>query len=809
MNYMHTFLKISARHLWQNKLFAAINITGLATAIACVLLAILYWKDERSYDNFHTNNPNLYRIVTNIVNKEGKTETTGGTGQVQGPAFKAEVPEVENYARVMGSGIYTDITAGGKSLHLEPLYVDRSFFDVFSFQLLQGNPKTVLSDVSFAVLTETTAKKFFNSTNVVGKVLQIDADPSFEKLQKPLIVSGVVKDPPANSSLQFDLLFTFDFMQLSFTDKNWLNAYLGTFVVLHPKADKNKVLEKFNRIYKLHAREQLNNKDFDVYGYNPKITYDLQPVTDIHLNAQIVSASESGIGNAASPFASYMFMGIALFILVMAAVNFVNISIAGSLKRSKEVGIRKIAGSSKAQIVLQFLNESALLCCIAFLLSLILVNLSLPLFNELTGKRLIFSVAFDVKLILYFIVLLILIIGLTGLYPAYVLSNFRPAEVLYNKQKLSGRNIFGRSLVVFQFSLAVFLLIATLVYYNQVDYMRTKDLGYNPNNIIRTQYGGDRDYKTVHDYLKNELAKEPSVKGISFGNDGWTEEVKTNDHTFKAIYKNIDEHFLPLLEIPIKYGRNLTPAYPADVTNGIIVNEAFIKAAGISNAIGQTVNVNLNRGYDSTQKIIRGVVKDFHFGSLRDRITPMVMYMTQTPDGGIWIKFDKRNQDKAMAAVERLYKAAMPGATYRYDFLDELNAKQYIQEQRWQKVISIATAISLIVCCLGLYALAHLSTNRRIKEIGVRKVLGATVAQIAAMLSADFLKLVFIAFLIAAPVAWLIMNYWLQQYAYRIDISVIIFLTAAGIAVFIALFAVGFQSIKVAMGNPVESLRTE
>ncbi len=808
-NDMNTFLKISIRHIWQSRLFAAINIVGLATAITCVLLAILYWKDERSYDNFHTNNPNLYRIVTNIANKDGKTEANGGTGQVQGPAFKAEVPEVENYARVMGSGIYTDITASGKSLHLEPLYVDKSFFDVFSFQLLHGNPKTVLSDVSFVVLTETTAKKFFNSTDVVGKVLQIDADPSFEKLQKSLIVSGVVKDPPANSSLQFDLLFTFDFMQLSFTDKNWLNAYLGTFVVLHSQADKSKVLEKFNRIYSVHAKEQLNNEDFDVYGYDPKITYDLQPITDIHLNAQIISAGESGVGNAASPFASYMFMGIALFILVMAAVNFVNISIADSLKRSKEVGIRKIAGSSKAQIIFQFLNESAILCSIAFLLSLILINFSLPLFNELTGKRLVLSEVRDANLILYFIALLILIIALTGLYPAYVLSKFKPAEVLYNKQKLSGHNIFGRSLVVFQFSLAVFLLIATLVYYNQMDYMRTKDLGYNPDNIIRTQFGGNRDYKTVHDYLKNELAKAPSVKGVSFGNDGWAEEVKTNNHSFNVIYKNIDENFLSLLEIPLKYGRNLIRNYPGDVTNGIIVNEAFIKAAGISNAIGQTVTLNLNRGYDSTQKTIRGVVKDFHFGSLRERIMPMVMYMSETPDGGIWIKFDKRKQKEAIAAVEHLYKAAMPGATYRYNFLDELNAKQYIQEQRWQKVISIATAISLIVCCLGLFALAHLSTSRRVKEIGIRKVLGATVSQVATMLSVDFLKLVLIAFIIAAPAAWLVMNYWLQHYAYRIDIGAIIFFAAAGMAIFVALLAVSFQSIKAAIANPVESLRTE
>jgi len=353
------FLTISLRHLSHNRLYAIINIVGLATASTCMLFAVLYWKDERSYDTFH--DVNLYRINTRLVEKDGKVVTTGGTGQVQGPAFKDAIPEVKSYVRVFGGDIYNDVIANGKGLHLKPLFVDANFFDVFSFPLVYGNSKAALSDLNAVVITESTAKKIFNTDNVVGKILQLDADPSYDRLGKPLIITGVVKDPPANSSVQFDLLFTFQFLRLSFPDNAWLNAYLGTFVMLDPRADVNKVVQKFDAVYASHAKEQLN-ESIKVYGYDPKISYGLQPMTDIHLNPLVQSNGESGIVNTSSPVYSYMFLGIALFILLMASINFINISIAGSLKRSKEVGIRKISGGRRRHIIMQFVNESALLC---------------------------------------------------------------------------------------------------------------------------------------------------------------------------------------------------------------------------------------------------------------------------------------------------------------------------------------------------------------------------------------------------------------------------------------------------------------
>ncbi len=805
---MKSFLRIHFRHLWQSRLYAAINVIGLATGITCMLFAVLYWNDEHNYDSFHVNNPNLYRITTTLIENKGEqSQTIGGTGQVQGPAFKEAVPEVKSYVRVLGGDIYSDVIANEKALHLKPLFADENFFDVFSFPLVYGNPKTVLSDINSVVITESTAKKIFNTDNVVGKILQLDADPSYDKLGKPLVISGVLKDPPPNSSLRFDMLFTFQFLRLSFEDNAWLNAYLGTFVVIDAHANLNNVAKKFDAVYAFHAKEQLA-ENLKVYGYNPQISYGLQRITDIHLNPLMRSSgnAEGGIVNGSSPVYSYMFLGIALFILLMAAINFINISIAGSLKRSKEVGIRKISGGSRWQIIVQFINESAILCFVAFLFSLILMNIFLPLFNSLTGKQIRLLQIFDVKVIICFIAVLLIIILLTAVYPAVIVSRFNPSEVLYNKQKLSGKNLFGRSLVVLQFSLSVFLLIATLIYYGQMDYIRTKDLGYNPNQIIRTNINGDRDYGSTITYLKNEFAKEPSIRVATFGNDGYPESIKANDRNLKAQYKNIDENFLPAMEIPLKAGHNVSSSF-SSAKEEVLVNEAFIKEAHIEHPIGSQIKVY--RYGDSMMKTIIGVVKDFHFGSLREAIKPMVMYTAEVPDGGIWIRFDKSKQKEAMAAVERIYKNAMPGSVYEYNFLDELNASQYVQEQRWQQVVSVATILSFIICCLGLFGLAHLSTDRRIKEIGIRKVLGASVTNIVALILVDFLKLVFIAFLIAAPVSWLIMDNWLQNFAYRINIGISVFAAAAIIAAIIALAAVSFQSVRAAIANPVKSLRTE
>jgi putative ABC transport system permease protein len=554
----------------------------------------------------------------------------------------------------------------------------------------------------------------------------------------------------------------------------------------------------------------LNDKEYNWMGFDPKLRFGLQPMNDVHFNTALTTSgwNEGGVVNVASPVYSYTFMGIALFILVMAAINFINISIASSLKRAKEVGIRKISGGNGRQIIFQFLVESAILCIASFLIAFILMALLLPVFNSVTGKQLFLSNIFDSKLLLYFSALLVLITLLTGLYPAFVLSRFDATKVLYNKQKLTSRNIFGRSLVVLQFSLAIFLVAGTIVYYSQMNFIRTKDLGYNPSQIITTEVYGDRgDYAPILNYMRAELSKQASIKSVSFGYPGGNEDIEFNDRKFSATNKAIDEHFLSIMEIPLLAGRNVKPGTASK--NEALVNQAFLKETGLQNPLGQTLLIN--RGYDSVYKTIVGIFRDYHFNSLREPIKPMIMHGLESESEGyvIWVKFEKVNQQKAMAAVERTYKTIMPKALYTYNFVDEKNAQEYIQEQRWHKLINFASILALILCSLGLFGLAHLATHQRVKEIGVRKVLGASVAQIVSLFTTSFLKLVLVAIIIAVPTAWIVINKWLENFAYRIEIGWWMFALAGLIAIIIAILTVSTQAIKAALANPAKSLKTE
>jgi putative ABC transport system permease protein len=799
---LKNYFKVAFRNLWKNKILSFINIIGLGVGICCVLLAILYWKDERSYDQFHSNNPNLYRITTNLVeNKGDKPVISGGTGQVQGPAFKAKVPEVLEYTRLLGGGIFSDYRANEKLLKLKLFYADDTFFDVFSFTLIHGDPKTALKELNSVVITEATALKFFNSTNVIGRQFYMEADPSAQRLGKPLVITGVVQNFSKHSSIQFEILHPFRFLQLSFDDKNWLNSYLGTFIVLQPGADIKKVVQKFNDIYLKNAPAQIQET-----GHDPKISYGLQPITDIHLNSYTANghSMEGGLLNGSKPAYSYLFLGISFFILLMASINFINISIAGSLKRVKEVGIRKITGSSKFQIIFQFVGESAILCSIAFVLALALAQTILPGFNKLTDKQIAWR-DFDMSLSLWFFLLLILNIVLTGFYPAYILSNFKPAETLYNKQKISRKNIFGQSLIVIQFSLSVFLIVASIVFYSQMKFIKTKDLGYKPHQVIRADIPGNRAYKPIQNFIKNEIAKEPSILRISFGGELGDLNAYLQNRTVKGAHRRIDENYILTLGIQLKEGRNLSYGRKDEV----LVNESFVKLAQLDNPVG--VSLQLDSQYYDSKRIVDivGIVKDFHFGSLKEQIQPMVMYQEPDNSGAIWLKIDQSQQQKALAAFEKIYKKAIPDAVYEYNFLDKLNAQEYKQEQRWEKIISIATLLSLVICCLGLFGLSQLATHQRTKEIGIRKVLGASVIQITSMLSKEFITLVILAFLIAAPVGWWATHEWLQNFAYQVRIGWWVFALAGALAIIIALITVSLHAIKAAIANPVKSLRTE
>jgi putative ABC transport system permease protein len=786
------------RNLWKNKVLSAINIIGLAVGTCCVILAILYWQDERSYDQFHKNNPNLYRITTSLIeNKADKPVLTGATGQVQGPAFKAQIPEVVKYTRVLGGGITSDYNAGEKVLKLKTLFADDTFFDVFTFKFIHGNPATALNELSAAVITEETALKLFNKTDVIGRQLHMESDPSAKRLGKPLVIAGVVENPPKHSTIRFEILHPFQFLQLSFNDENWLNAYLGTFIVLHPSANKEKVIQKFNQIYLQNAKAQIQQN-----GHDPKVSYGLQPITDIHLNSYTSNGNsmEAGVLNGSKPIFSYLFLGISAFILLMACINFINLHIAGSLKRTKEVVIRKINGSSRLHIILQFLGESAILCILAFITAILLTYSVLPFFNDLAGKEIELK-DFGASLFVGVILLLVLNILLTGFYPAYLLSRFKAVETLNNKQTFSKKNYFGQTLIVIQFVIAIALALGSAVSYKQMTFIKTKNLGYNPYQVVITNISGNRDYKPIRELLKNEIAKEPSIEQISFGGESGESNTLIGELTLKSAYRRVDQNHLSTLGIGLKAGTNFTH----EDSNEALVNESFVRLAGLKNPIGTTFRQD-NGGPVLT---ISGIVKDFHFSSLKEKIQPMVMYQELENSGSIWLKIDHSQQKEALAAFERIYKKAIPGAIYEYDFMDDLNAREYKQEQRWEKIISIATIVSLLICCLGLFGLTQLAAQQKTKEIGIRKVIGASVQQIVMLLSADFLKLIAISFLVAFPISWYAAHKWLENFTYRINIPIEVFILTGILAMLLALITISFHALKAARANPIKSLRTE
>lgn len=806
---LRNYSKMAFRHLWKNKLYAGINVLGLAVGITCMLLAILFVKDEYGFDKFHSNASHIYRVTTTLRTEHLKElHTVGGTGQVQGPAFKEAVPEIKNYARVLGGDIYGEIQANNKTLGLQMLFVDESFLEIFTFPLISGNAATALKQINSVVVTESVAMKYFNRTNVVGEMMQLPDDPSARQLGKPMIISAVAKDPPENSSIQFDVLFNMSFANLSFADDNWLNAYMGTFVLLPPDVNKEEVIKKFNAVYQRLAGEQVN-KNKQAYGFDPGVSYGLQKLTDIHLDPlpKFSGNREAGIVNESKPVFSYLFLGIAAFILLMAAVNFINISIASSLKRGKEVGIRKITGGSKANIVGRFLVESALLCLISFALALLMTQSVLPLFNELSGKSIALGNSLDLALFFWFLVLLVVIVLSTSLYPSYLLSGFRPTEVLYNKQRLTGNRFLGKSLVVFQFSLAVFFLIATIVYYSQMHFIQTKQLGYDPNDVIYSWVKSDRKLVEVQQLMRDALSKEPTVKAIAFGGDYNLEDVTVNGTKVKAMHKVGDESLLEVSGISLKAGRNFSTAFPSDKARSVLVNEAFVKASGLNTPIG--AQVKTSEYFDKDTKTIIGVVADYHFASLREPIRPMVIIMSDWASGGFWVKLEKGKNREGLAAVERAYSKVMPGKVFDYNYVSDTNAAEYKQEQRWKTVIGVATVLSLLICCLGLFGLAHMAIQQRVKEIGIRKVLGASAGSITRLVSGDFLKPVLWSLLVGSPLAGWVMNHWLQNFSYRVDISWWIFLITALVVVIVAMATVSCQAMKAALSDPVESLRRE
>lgn len=794
------YFKIALRNLNRNKIYSFINIAGLSIGLACAMLILLYVKDEVSFDKFHKNVNDIYRIVSKSKH-EGKIYQDGNTGFLQGPRFAQNVPGIQAFVRVQSGA--EDIKTGTEIRSQDLLRVDSSFFSVFTFRLLNGDAKTCLTEPHSIVLSEEAAKKQFGTVDAVGKLVMIREDSTFV----PYKVTAVAKKVPQNSSIQFDVLLPFkESIEDAQNNDNWYSYFLNTFVLLNPKANVATLENQMQKFYVKDASSTFK-KLIEKYGGGPDAqmgTYFLQPFTNMHMNTEL--PAQNGLSNASNPMYSYILSGIALFILLIACINFVNLTVARSVKRSKEIGIRKVVGGDRRQLQIQFLGESFLLCFIAFVLALLIVQMILPVFNDLANKALSLSYLFDAKLIAVYVLLFLITGLLAGFYPALVLSKYNPVETLYSRFNLGGKNYLQKSLVVLQFALASFLIIATFTIYAQFNFLTNTNLGYDDSNIIQINKALNHTQAAA---FKTDLLRNPNIIGVAPNDVGhsFTGAKLGNDSAISFNYGTIDESYFTELKIPIVQGRNFSKEHPSDSNNNVVVNEAFVKQARWKNPIGEIVNFFYNN--NEIYHVI-GVVRDYHFAPLNQKIGPQLFTMKNANSYDmVFVKIKPNSAAQSLKYIKSEFKKFFPLSPYSYTFKDDENRKNYESEKKWKQILLFGAILTIFISCIGLFGLSVLSAEKRTKEIGIRKVLGASVQSIVSLLSTDFIKLVIIALLIAIPTAWMASNKWLQNYPYRISLHWWLFAMAAIIVTIISLFTVSFQAVRAAISNPVKGLRTE
>ncbi len=800
------YFKTAWRNIKKNKLFSAINILGLSIGIALCFIIMLYVQNELSYDRFNTNADKIARIAFDANMGGGKIFETSVMAPVA-ETIKKDFPEVLDATRLAPFGTPKMMVKDKLFKDDQFALVDSNFFSIFTLPLIEGDAKTALLQPNTIVLSEKTAKKYFGNDDAIGKTIVYTNNNN--QLFK---VTGVMKDVPSNSHFHFDMFGSMVGWDQAKSD-SWMYGSFFTYLLLKPGTDYAKMEARFPDMVKKYMGPQVQQamgmslSQFETKGNS--LGFTLQPLTSIHLHSSSVTDLEPG-GNATYV---YMFGGIALFMLIVACINFINLSTASASKRAKEVGVRKVAGSDRFQLIRQFLSESMMIAMIALIIAFVLIQLALPAFNNLSGKEL----TFDIKPILAFFALGILVGLIAGIYPAFYLSSFKPIAVLKGKFT-SSKSSFGlrSSLVVFQFFISVGLIIGTIVVYQQMKFIQNTNLGYDKTQLITIPNSWALG-KNEQVY-KQELLKDPRIvnattswykpAGPTNNNNALAYPQGNDNLVMTSIEYKVDENYIPTMGMQMLTGRNFSKAFTTD-SLGIILNETAAKSLGfgVMNAVGKTViRENSDRGTNVSFHVI-GVVKNFNFKSLHETISPLVIVLE--PEGGLIFKIKTADVNGLLTTMKTKWDAYNTGEPFTYSFMDDLYNKTYSAEQKTGSILNIFSILTIFVACLGLFGLATYTAEQRTKEIGIRKVLGASVTQLTQMLSKEFLKLVLIASLIAFPAAWWAMNKWLQSFAYRINISWWVFAVAGFTALFIALVTVSFQAIKAAIVNPVKSLRTE
>lgn len=811
----HYFI-IATRNLAKQKILAAINIFSLSIGIACFSLILLYAINEFNFDRFHKDSGNIfraYRLSQPIDGSELSADVY--MPMPLGPAMKQELPGVKNYVRMQEGWRGSFIKSGDQVIQVPVSFADPEFFTVFSFPLRYGNATTVLKDLHDVVLTQKTAEKLFGNTNPVGKTIQIKTETDYE----PFVVAGVSENIPSNSSISFDILGNYNYIATTQggarSVNNWNRSSYLTYVQLEPGASIQHNQQKLQAFYNTHNPKE--EKELRERGYwkgkGSPVTYGLQPLLNMHTDAVIQGGN---IGNV-DPKNIWILVGIATAVLIIACINFTTLAIGRSAGRSKEVGIRKVIGSSKGSLVLQFLMEAILLSIFSAVLGLFVARFLLPFFNELSGRELSFSVNQFPELV-WLLGLLTLMVGLiAGSYPSMVLSGFNPIEVLKKKTKLGGSNFFTRSLVTLQFVLSIGLIASTTIILQQVKFMTGKNPGFSKENVVVVN-AMETDSRKLYPLFRQAMQKDPHVKAIasaelSLGEGkGWSRTGFDYKGKSKQVFEYfIDADYLPVMGMQLIEGRNFQKDITADTVTSVIVNEAMVKDFGWTNenAVGQVLK-GYNEKDESRNPVVIGVIRDFNFRSLKEEVKPQMFHQFSDYTSYTYmLRIQPGDPSASLASMESAWKKLEPKIPFQYSFLDEDIDRFYKSEKRWGNIIGWAGGFSIFLACLGLYGLVMLSSLNRTKEVGIRKVLGASVGAIAGMLSREYLKLVVIAVFIASPIAWYFTHQWLQDYANRISIGWGVFVLAGLAALLIALVTVGFQAIRSALENPVKALRTE
>ena len=801
------YFKTAWRNLIRQKGYAGINILGLAIGIAACLLILQYVSFELSFEEFHVNKDRIYRVKQDRYDK-GKLSTVWASGAYGvGNAFKDAIPEIEDYVKVVGRGnLLTEVN--NQPFKIEKVfYASASFFKIFTYPLIAGDPNTALKEPFTCAIPEKTAKAIFGTTNVVGKTIQFNR-------RRIYTVTAVYKDPPVNTQLKPGILLSYaGFVQLQGPDNNPETAWQWdgclTYVLLQKDADPRKVEAKFPPIVDKNVGE-------DMKRFNASVIYSLQPLKDIHLYSHYIGEpGVNGDGNTV-----YLLLGIAFFIVIIAWVNYINLATARAINRAREVGIRKAIGSQRKQLVFQFLTESALLNAFALILGLAIVLVSIPGFNALSGQQLSFSLFTRSDFWLSLGGLFIVGVFFSGLYPALVLSGFRPIEVLKGKMTATtGGSLLRKSLVVFQFAASLFLLIGTLAVYNQIQYMRKQSLGLDINQTLVVHppiIGVDSTFMQKLTAFKEELTRQSNIGSVAVSTSipgepvGWNAggiKLVGSDESTQQQYRviGVDYDYVKMYGLKVIAGRAFSKEFGDDV-NSVIYNRQAAEVLGFTNpadAVGKKID------FWGQQYTISGVVENFHQQSLREAFEPLIFRLIPDASGYLSVKTTTAQSSATIATVKAQWNKFFPGNTFDYIFLDDHFDQQYKADQRFGQTFGLFTTLAILVACMGLFGLASFTTLQRTKEIGIRKVLGASVTGILKLLYKEFALLIILAFLVAAPVAWITIAKWLQGYAFRTSIHWTYFVLPFVIIIIIALVTVSFQSIKAAVANPVKSLRTE